>query len=431
MKLKVTRIDEDSPFQGKISEGDVILAINGKEMADVLDVTYEEAFSKIRLTLDKNPPVTVTVHKGDRPFGLEFAEECYLTPRWCRNNCVFCFVHQLPKGMRKSLYVRDDDWRLSFVSGNYVTLTNLSEKDFTRIIEKKFSPLYLSVHATDDAVRRKMLGYNYPNPFLADVKRLADAGIRMHTQIVLCPGWNDGEVLEQTLKDLYAFYPSVLSVAVVPVGLTGHRQSLTPLQPVQKADARDVIRRVDAFAKQAFEQCGDCFVSCSDEFYIKAELPFPEAERYGDFSQLENGVGMAAKFSEEFTEALTDALQPKKDSFTLITGTSAAQFLNERIRQAKERFPALDAEVVAVENEFFGKSITVAGLLTGKDIVKQCSNLALKQTVLLPKCMLREFDDVLLDNMSVAELSQKLNRKIVVTETDGFDLAEKLFEVRK
>ena len=394
-----------------IKKGDVILSFDGKAPADILDYEFYDGCESFTVETQRG---MIEVSKRDyETLGLTFDEETYLKSAACRNKCVFCFVDQLPKGMRSSLYFKDDDWRLSFVSGNYVTFTNLTESDIERICEKKFSPLYVSVHTTDDGLRRKMLQNSAAAAIMPLLKRFADCGIQLHAQIVLCPGINDGEVLQKTLEDLQ----NLNSVAVVPVGLTQHREKLTYIEPVSREKAMEVIEITERFD----------FAYCSDEFYLKAELPLPPFEYYGNFSQIENGVGLLAKFEREFNDALQFAKKARKGGFTVVTGVDAANFIERLVSSAKQQFPQITCNVLAVKNEFFGESVTVAGLVTAQDIVAQAKGKTLK-TVLLPQTMLRQGETVFLDGTTVKELGKALRCKIKVIHVDGGEFAAALLK---
>lgn len=420
--LKIKSVDKRSA--GKrlgVKKGWSVVGFNGQTAQDILDYEFFDSQEYFSVSFDTpSGQMTFDVQKdADESLGFEFEECCYLSePRPCRNNCIFCFVSQLPKGMRRTLYVKDDDWRLSFASGTYVTLTNLKDGELDRIIEKKFSPIYVSVHATDDEVRRLMLGNPSAAPIMPLLKALAEGGIVMHTQIVVCAGYNDGEILKRTLDDLYTLYPNVASVAIVPVGLTSHRSSLTPLEILNPSQAGGVIHTADAFNDKISRQ----FAFCSDEMYLRAEMPIPPYEFYGDFDQIENGVGLIAKLRHEFEECLELALKARKGGFTLVTGVDAEQFMRELTEKAKSKFPSLDVEVVAISNKFFGETVTVSGLLTGGDIADALSKRVNKKTVLLPRTALREFESVFLDGMTLKELEKKLKRKIK-TAGDGYELA--------
>lgn len=432
--LKILFVDENSVgAEIGLEKGDSILAFDGEEAVDVLDYEYyegQETFSITVLTKD-GEKVDVDIEKdNDETLGLTFDESAYLKSRACRNKCIFCFVDQLPKGMRKSLYFKDDDWRMSFAAGNYVTFTNLTEKEIQRILSKKFSPLYVSVHASDDNVRRAMLQNKTAQDIMPLLKRFADAGITMHTQIVLCPGVNDGEVLQKTMDDLYALYPYVNTLAVVPVGLTKFRDGLTQVKPLDEEDAKKVLEMTDRFAQKCKEENGCRFVYCSDEFYLKAKKDFPTYGEYGSFSQIEDGVGLITKFKKEFDDAVKNFTSAKEGSFTLVTGVSAYPFIKSLVDELKEKF-GVKCQVIRVENEFFGKSVTVSGLLTARDILAALSKTEVGDTVLLPRVLLREIKDVFLDDVTLDEFKKAVGRKVETVENDGADFCRKMLKGEK
>ena len=362
--FEVVKIDKGSAGGAAgIKKGDKVLSFNGIAVEDVLDCEFFDGEQNFTIEILKKNGKRVTlkiVKQAHRSLGLTFDADTYLKPKTCCNKCLFCFIDQLPVGMRQALYFKDDDWRLSFVSGNYVTLTNLGKNDIERICTKKFSPLYVSVHATNDSVRREMLQRQTATEIMPLLRKLTDSAIELHAQIVLCPGINDGVVLQNSLKDLFMLYPKLNSVAVVPVGLTKHREGLAYIDPVSNEKAQEVIAIVEKFAADAKEKTGEAFVWCSDEFYIKAEMPLPNHDYYGNFPQIENGIGLHAKFEAEFREALSMAAEAKRGGFSVITGTAAAGFMQKMVRLAKEKFSALDCNVIAVKNEFFGDTVTVS-----------------------------------------------------------------------
>ena len=429
--LKILQLDKNSIAQEiGLKKDDLIIAFDGEPAKDMLDVAYYDSQGEFSLTILRNgKEITFDVDKEPwMPMGWDFYEQCYIEPRWCANKCVFCFVDQLPKGQRPTLYVKDDDWRLSFVSGNYVTLTNITDEEIARIISKKFSPLYVSVHATDDTVRRMLLGNPKARPIMPLLKTLADAGITIHTQVVMCPNLNDGKVLEQTLRDLYALYPAVKNLSIVPVGLTKHRSHLCNIQQVGQQVAKDTINLVEAFDKKCLERNGEHFAYCSDEMYLYANVDIPNYDFYGDFDQLENGVGLVADTRYQFDLALADSIKAQKGTFTIVTGVSATPIMNALIAKAQQKHPELKANVVTVVNKFFGESVTVAGLVVGQDIVdtlKCAQNVG--DTLLLPRVMLREIEDVFLDGMSLAEL-KKITGKNIQVVSDGYELCQALLE---
>ena len=429
--LKISNVEKKSIAKRiGLKRDDEIVAFNDEPCKDMLDVAYFDSQTQFSLTVKRGAKqLKFEVEKdANHAMGWDFYDESYIEPRWCANKCIFCFVDQLPKGQRKTLYVKDDDWRLSFVSGNFVTLTNLTDAELARIKEKKFSPLYVSVHATDDDVRRKLLGNARARSILPLLSELAASGITIYTQVVMCPDYNDGEVLRKTMQDLFALYPAVQNLAVVPVGLTKHRCGLQPLQQVSKQVACNTIDMVEAFDAQCFETTGAHFVYCSDEMYVCAEREIPSYEYYGDFEQLENGVGLVADMRYQFDLALRDATAAKKESFTVVTGVAATPFVQQVIDKAKSLFPDLKANVVTVVNKFFGETVTVAGLVVGCDIVDTLKNRDdVGDVLLLPRVMLREIEDVFLDGMTLDELKKAVGKKIIIT-ADGYEFCQAILE---
>lgn len=429
--LKISGIDKKSIAKRiGLKVDDEIVAFNGETALDMLDVAYFDSQSDFTVTvLRGRRNLTFEVQKDcGEAMGWDFYDQCYIEPRWCANKCVFCFVDQLPKGQRKTLYVKDDDWRLSFVSGNYVTLTNISDAELKRILDKKFSPLYISVHATDDELRRKLLGNPKARPILPLLKLFADNGISMCTQVVMCPELNDGKQLEKTVSDLFGLYPAVKNVAIVPVGLTKHRSELCKLSLVDENCARRTIDFVEGFDKKCFEKTGKHFAYCSDEMYLYAHRDVPQYSYYGDFEQLENGVGLIADFRYQFDLAFADAYAAKKGSFSVVTGVSATPLMQETLNKAKEKFPALNANVITVVNKFFGETVTVAGLVVGQDIVSTLAGRTdVGDTLLLPRVMLREIEDVFLDGMTLQQLKDITGKKIIVT-ADGYEFCQAVLE---
>ena len=429
--LKILQLDKNSIAQKiGLKKDDVIVSFNGQPAKDMLDVAYFDSQSEFAMTVVRNDKeITFDIKKDAyMPMGWDFYDQCYIEPRWCANKCVFCFVDQLPKGQRPTLYVKDDDWRLSFVSGNYVTLTNITDAEIERIISKKFSPLYVSVHATDDNVRRMLLGNPKARPIMPLLKTLADGGITMHTQVVMCPELNDAKVLEQTLNDLYSLYPAVKNLSIVPVGLTKHRCGLSDIKPVSEQVAKQTIKLVESFDNKCFEEHGEHFAYCSDEMYLYANVDVPGCDFYGDFDQLENGVGLIADTRYQFDLALSDSIKAHKDTFTIVTGVSATPIMKELIAKAKQKHPELSANVATVVNKFFGETVTVAGLVVGQDIVETLKGLQdVGDTLLLPRVMLREIEDVFLDGMTLEELKTITGKNIQVV-SDGYELCQALLE---
>lgn len=393
--------------------GDELLGFNGKSIVDVLDYAYYDSQEEFTLNLltKQGEKVDIDVEKEeDETLGLELDESVQLEPMRCKNKCLFCFVDQLPKGMRDTLYVKDDDYRLSFVSGNYVTLSNIGQKELDRIASLRLSPLYISVHAYDRQIKTKLVSNPESAKVFDKMQFLAAHGIVMHTQIVLCKGINDKDVLDETLTQLYRLRPSVKTVAVIPVGLTGHRERLYPLEGFGRDDSREVIAQVEAFNKKA----GGEFCWCSDEFYIKADLPLPPYDSYGDFDQIENGVGLCAEFEEEFMGALDEVEgSDAKVRIAAVTGQSFKDILKGLCARLKNKYPNVTVDVKDIYNDFFGRSITVAGLITAGDIIKQFKDAP--EYTIIPSNMLREFTDTFLDGITISQLEEALGTKILVS----------------
>lgn len=422
LSVRITGVEPHSPAaRVGLRQDDVLLTINGHDIADVLDYDFYAAEKELTLVVKRQEREwEVLLKKGQyTPLGLEFETYLMDKQRRCANNCIFCFIDQLPKGMRESLYFKDDDVRLSFLLGNYVTMTNFSERDISRIIEMKISPINISVHTTDPELRKRMLGNKNAGRCLEIMDRFAAGGIKMNAQIVLCPDWNDGGALESTLHDLVARYPAVESIAVVPVGLTAHREGLTPLRPVDEKCAAETIAIVRKWAAISRASYGEERVYASDEFYLKAGIPLPEAGEYGGFPQLENGVGMLALLKDEFMYALETETETLAGHYTIATGEAAGPLLRELMAAAMQRHPALNVDVQIIKNAFFGGGVTVAGLLTGRDITEQLRGKELGQALLITKDMLRSGEEVFLDDMTVTGLSETLGVPVVPVDNGG------------
>jgi putative radical SAM enzyme (TIGR03279 family) len=354
---------------------------------------------------------------ADDSLGLNFEP---LKIRGCGNDCIFCFVDQNPAGMRSTMYFRDEDFRLSFLSGHYVTLSNMSRADLERIVRQRLTPLFISVHATDPAVRKFLLGIKFDDRLLEKFSYLTHNGIELHTQIVLCPEVNDGEVLHKTLSDLAGFHPHVRSVAVVPVGLTKHREGLTPIKPVTQAYAQQFLRIADEYAAEFRQRLGTHFVYPSDEFYIMAGEPIPPAGRYDAFDQMENGVGMLRDLLDDFTGSQVTRLPkrlPQPTEVTLVTATLAGGFLAENILPRLQQIKNFHPELVILVNQFYGESITVSGLLTGQDIFAALKDRDLGAAVFLPKNCLND-NQVFLDDWKLTEMQEKLGVPVVPLRND-------------
>lgn len=389
-----------------LEPGDKVTHMGGEVLRDCIDSLYFEAEAKLPLVVRKKDGSTLEVEVRKEEYealGIQFVGDGLGKSRGCANKCVFCFVDQLPKGMRQTLYFKDDDWRMSFIMGNYITLTNVSEAEFERILARKTSPLYISVHATDDDMRAYLIGNERARGILGRLERLREAGICFNCQVVCCPGLNDGAVLEKTIADLAALYPACESLAIVPLGVTGHREGLAELKPVARQSAREMLAIAEKWQEKMLEEQGTRFVFCSDELYIRAEKELPPYAAYEDFAQMEDGVGMVQNFLYEVDDALEN-FQGKAElgEVSVATGVDAAPFLRQAAGLC-ERKLGVKVHIYPIENDFFGHSITVTGLLTGGDIIKQLEGKNLGQRLVLSATMLRDRQDVFLDDMSLEE----------------------------
>ena len=405
---------------------DVLHAIDGNEINDVLDYRFYLSEERVCLSLSrKGVPYTATIEKDMYDdIGLEFATPLMDKKHSCKNKCVFCFIDQLPQGMRETLYFKDDDSRLSFLHGNYITLTNLTDADIDRIVKMRFSPINVSIHTTNPSLRVKMMNNRRAGEVLSYLDRLNEAGIKMHGQIVLCRGINDGEELDRTMNDLCRYFPNLESMSVVPVGLTDYRDGLYPLTPFSRDDCADVIAQIDRFAESFKKKHGSRLFFAADEFYIKAELPIPKEEYYEDYKQIENGVGMIRSHQSEFDFELAQMKKygeyPEDDvCVSVVTGVAAYDYIKSLCDTLQKEFDCVKINVIKVENRFFGERITVTGLLTGKDIYEQLKGRELGQRVLVSSNCLRSEKDLFLCGMSVDELEKKLGTPVVVVENDG------------
>lgn len=396
-----------------LQPGDLLVSINGYEVRDSIDLMYYSNEPELRffikrgsktLLIDENVPTT------DYNLGIVLKPFKIKT---CKNNCAFCFVAQLPKGLRKTLYVKDEDYRMSFLYGNYITMTNLSDADKNRIVQQRLSPLYISVHCTDLEIRNKLIGNPNATDILKEIKFLASNKIKMHVQIVLCPGYNDGKNLKKTIADLCKFYPYISSIAVVPVGITAHRKKA--MKPVDKEDAINAIEIIHKFQSRFKRKYGEYLVYASDELYIKAQMQFPPFDTYGEFPQIENGVGMVPLFIHQARRIKVPQLSGKK-RFITFTGSSFYPYLSKFIDRLRKG--GIEINAIPVENTFFGRSVTVAGLLTGRDVMRSLSEVIIKGDILIiPDVVMRETDEVFLDDVSKKDVEDVLGIKAVIVES--------------
>lgn len=433
MKNVIKCVEEGSPLFGKVQRGYELLSINGNLIRDVLDYKYFSYESRLLLEF-RTPEGKIKLIRLRKPegldLGLEFETYLMDRPRSCANRCVFCFIDQNPAGMRKSIYFKDDDARLSFLMGCYITLTNLSQREIQRIIDLRISPVNISVHTTDPELRVKMLQNKRAGEVMELMQRFAEAGITMNCQIVCCPGINDGAALQRSLEDLRSLYPAVNSVSVVPLGLTKHRAGLPCLQPFTAEHAGETIDLVEAFGEKCLASLGTRLAFCADELYIKAGRTLPEDAFYEAHTQLENGVGMIRLLHDEVDEALSGLEgDGRRDRFSLATGLLAAPHLRQIADQIGEKYPGLVCRVFPVRNDFFGERITVSGLLTGKDLIAQLRGKDLGSRLLLPCNMLRSGEEVFLDDITVTQLQKELNIPVQIVSADGAGLVKAFLEM--
>lgn len=406
--LLIETVASGSPAdRAGLQPGEHLLTIDGSRLRDLIDYSWLVCDGELELTVgDPNGSIRTIqlASEPGEPLGLTFGPP---KPKRCGNNCIFCFIHQLPKGLRRPLYVKDEDYRLSFLQGTYVTLSNLKPDELKRIISQRLSPLYISVHAVDPALREQLLGRTGIQPILEQLKILAHARIKLHTQVVLCPGINDGRFLEQTVTELAALYPTVSSLAIVPVGLTEHRHHLPLLQPVDTAYAREFLDIWLPRTRNMNKSLGGAFVQLADEFFLKANVPFPPLKHYGELPQWENGVGMVPWFLKNAAATLKRAKPLPAISATIVTGTIAAGFIQDFLQGLSVK-TGCTLSAIAIPNRLFGSSVTVTGLISGKDILTELQGNVSGDVLLIPEVMLKEGEGFFLDDLSPADLSRGL-----------------------
>ncbi len=420
MSAKIAAVQENSLADiAGLKAGDIITYINDIPINDYLDYAFASSTDNIII---KTKDDTFEIFNEDfEPLGIIFETLLIDEPKSCRNKCVFCFIDQLPKGMRDTCYFKDDDYRLSFLQGNYVTMTNMTDGDIDRILKYNIPRINISVHTTNPELRKKMLSNKNAGKIMDYLKRLADGGLNINAQIVLCPGFNDKDELERTIKDISSLGASVESVSIVPVGLSDHRKGLAEIKPFTKEDAISVISQVKKWQTKFKEEFGINLFYLADEFYLTAGLPFPDYEEYDGFPQIENGVGLCASLIYEFCDALSLSKTniPKRKK-TVITGFSAYPVIND----LADKLDGDMINVIPIKNNFFGSKITVSGLLTGKDIIEQLKEKDLGEVLLLPSSLLRHNEDVLLDNTTVSDIEKALSTKIEIVQNDGRELLD-------
>ncbi len=422
----IKNVGKNTPaYKAGVKNGDDLISINGNEICDVLDYQFYATEEHLELTLRRNG-VELTLECEKQMYddlGLEFETYLMDKKRRCKNGCIFCFIDQNPKGMRETIYFKDDDERLSFLQGNYITLTNLKESDLDRIIKMRISPINVSVHTTDPELRVRMMKNKNAGKVLDLMKKLKDGGVQMNAQIVLCRGYNDGEALKKTLLDLRELFPQVQSVAVVPSGITKHRDGLEKLVPFDKESCVETLALINSLGDENVKTLGHRIFFASDEFYLGAELPLPDEDYYEGYMQLDNGVGMLRSHREEFLCALEgeDGFECDK-TVTVATGKAAAAHINELCRLAEEKFSPLKINVVVVENKFFGENITVSGLVVGRDLIDSTKGIKLGEKLLIPRKMLRADGDLFLDDISLEDVEKELGVRLVTVGEYGDDL---------
>lgn len=421
----------------EMEPGDVLLRINGEEIEDIFDYQFmiQDEYIEVLIKKADGEEWLLEIDKEEQEdLGIEFENGLMDEYRSCHNKCIFCFIDQMPKGMRDTLYFKDDDSRLSFLQGNYVTLTNMSEHDVNRIIRYHLEPINISFQTMNPELRCKMLNNRFAGDALKKVDAFYEAGIAMNGQIVLCKGINDGEELEFSIRELTKYHPYLESVSVVPVGLSKYREGLYPLEPFTKEDAKKVLAMIHKWQDYMYENHGTHFIHASDEWYLLAEEPLPDEENYDGYLQLENGVGMLTLLKNEFHEALEEVLADstcnleKQEKVTLVTGRLAYPAIKDMADEMMKHFTQMEIEVVAITNEFFGEMITVSGLLTGQDIINQLKGKDLGSRVLLPQNVLRSGENYFLDDITVPQLEETLQVKADIVKSSGQDFVHAILK---
>lgn len=430
--VKICGVDRGSLAEtAGIQPEDYLIKINGEDINDVLDYRFHIANKIIALTIHRGEELfDINIKKDEyEDIGLEFESFLMDKQRSCHNKCIFCFIDQNPHGLRETIYFKDDDSRMSFLTGSYITLTNLSDHDIDRICRMKISPVNISVHTTDPELRCMMMKNRFAGDSLSALKRFADAGIKVNAQIVLCRGINDKENLDRSMQDLEALFPSVQSVSIVPAGLTKYRDGLYPLEPFTPEECRAVIEQVKAFADVCRTRHGVRLFYPGDEFFIKSDLPLPEAEYYDGYPQIENGVGLITSMRDEFYDELDfidDYDTEKARKISVATGEAAYGFISEIASVLCQRLPNTQINVYKIKNDFFGENITVAGLITGSDLIAQLKDKELGDRLYIPSVMLRYENDLFLDNISIDQLQESLGVEIKAVNNSGYEFIEML-----
>jgi len=429
----ITHVEKNSIAEELgIEPGDMLLTINGKPVLDVFDYRYliQDEYLVLGIKTKQGEKCSVEIEKDySEDLGIEFESGLMDDAKSCRNRCIFCFIDQLPKGMRETLYFKDDDSRLSFLQGNYVTLTNMKKADIERIMFYHLSPINVSVHTTDMELRKKMLNNRFAGDLMEKLDMLKSASIDMNFQIVLCRGINDGAVLEKTISDLSKYYPHGKSLSIVPVGITRYREGLYEMKPFDKDSSDDVLNIAGKWQKKLKKELGSAFVFAADEFYLNAGADFPKYEEYEDFPQIENGVGMISLMRYEFDEYIRTLENVRiMRVVSIATGTAAYDFIKKLAQKLEEKFKGLKINVYAIKNDFFGGKISVSGLLTGRDIISQLKQKELGDFLCLPKNLLRNGETVLLDDTDITDIEKSLNTKVRITGESGSDFIKAVID---
>ncbi len=428
---KIKSVTPLSPADGILRENDELLSINGADLNDIFDYHFysDDASLDIKILRDGQEQMVHIEKELSEDLGVIFVNGLMDDYKSCRNKCVFCFIDQNPPGMRETIYFKDDDTRLSFLQGNYVTLTNMSLEDLDRIIAYKLAPINISVHATNPELRCKLLNNRFAGDILAKIDKLAKANIPMNAQVVLVPDLNDKEELDRTIGDLFSFHPCLESMSVVPIGMTKYREGLYPARAFTKDEAFAVVSQIEKWQGLAMEKYGTHFVQASDEWYITAGLPIPGEEHYDGYNQLENGVGMVRLLMDEVHEAIALTKKPffpKKRRVTLVSGVLVQPEIEKLFKDVCAKFTHISGQSLAIRNDFFGPSITVTGLITGGDLIAQLKDKDLGDELLIPCNMLRADEEVFLDDVTLDDLRKALNIKVSVVDTDGFSFVNSI-----
>lgn len=420
-------VEEDSiGWEMGIEPGDKLLKINNAQIEDIFDYQYQVHDEIITLLIEKENgeewELDIEKEYGE-DLGIEFDQGLMDEYRSCKNNCVFCFIDQMPPGMRETLYFKDDDSRLSFLQGNYVTLTNMKDSDVERIVKYHLGPINVSIHTMNQELRCKMLHNRFAGESLKKLDILNEGGIEMNGQIVLCPELNDGKELEYSIQEMSKYFPNLQSVSIVPVGITKYRDDLFPLRSLTKIEAKEVLDTIHKWQEKFHEEYGQHFIHAGDELYIKAEEPIPLAESYDGYLQLENGVGMLRLLLDEFHEAMEGVEEDDRlGKLTIATGMLMGPIIKELVEEVRLKFPNMQIEVIAIRNKFFGEEITVTGLITGQDLIAQLKEVELGEYLLIPCNVFRAGEDVFLDDITLSDVKDALQVEVDIVKSSGYDL---------